>query len=114
MSVDVFCKHYGLGRTRAYEEIAAGRLKARKLGRRTLIAADDAEDWLGHLPMFQEAVDASPLGTRVPAEVRWSEPAQSLPPTSQPRQIDLISTADTARRSAARAQPVASEEEISG
>jgi excisionase family DNA binding protein len=50
MSIDVFCDRYGLGRTLAYEEIKAGRLRARKVGRRTLIAEDDAEDWLKSLP----------------------------------------------------------------
>jgi hypothetical protein len=57
MSLRVFCERYGLGRTRAYEEIAAGRLTARKAGRRTIITADDAEDWLSRLPALQEALD---------------------------------------------------------
>jgi hypothetical protein len=46
MSIDGFCKGYGIGRTKAYEEIAAGRLKARKAGTRTIISEDDAEEWL--------------------------------------------------------------------
>jgi hypothetical protein len=33
MSIGGFCKGYGIGRTKAYEEINAGRLKARKAGR---------------------------------------------------------------------------------
>jgi hypothetical protein len=45
-----FCRRYGLGRTRAYEEIASGRLRVRKCGRKTLIALDDAEQWLANLP----------------------------------------------------------------
>jgi Helix-turn-helix domain len=57
MSIDGFCKGYGIGRTKAYEEINAGRLKARKAGRRTIITADDAEDWLSRLPALQEALD---------------------------------------------------------
>ena len=44
MSIRVFCETYGIGRTKVYEEINAGRLKARKAGRRTIIADDDAED----------------------------------------------------------------------
>jgi hypothetical protein len=59
MSIDGFCKGYGIGRTKAYEEINAGRLKARKAGRRTIITADDAEDWLSRLPALQEALDES-------------------------------------------------------
>jgi hypothetical protein len=49
MSIDGFCKGYGIGRTKVYEEINAGRLKARKAGRRTIITVDDAEDWLSRL-----------------------------------------------------------------
>jgi hypothetical protein len=33
MSVQDFCERYDIGRTKAYEEINAGRLKARKAGR---------------------------------------------------------------------------------
>jgi hypothetical protein len=50
MSVPVFCKRYGPGRTTAYTEIKVGRLRARKCGKRTIITEDDAEDWLRRLP----------------------------------------------------------------
>ncbi len=46
-------QRYGIGRTKAYEEINAGRLKAKRAGGRTLIAAADAEKWLKSLPSFQ-------------------------------------------------------------
>ena len=39
-----------IGRTKAYQEIAAGRLRAVKVGRRTLITHDAAEAWLAALP----------------------------------------------------------------
>jgi hypothetical protein len=39
-----------LGRTKAWEEIAAGRLKARKIGRRTVVLAKDLRDYLASLP----------------------------------------------------------------
>ena len=45
-----FCLRYSVGRTHAYEEIAAGRLRAVKVGRRTLITHDAAEAWLAALP----------------------------------------------------------------
>ncbi|MVS99241.1 helix-turn-helix domain-containing protein [Devosia marina] len=45
-----FCRTHGIGRTKAYEEINAGRLKARKSGARTIILAEDAEAWLKSLP----------------------------------------------------------------
>jgi hypothetical protein len=56
MSLRDFCKEYGVGRTTTYGEIKAGRLKARKAGRRTIITDDDAEDWLSRLPVLQEAL----------------------------------------------------------
>ena len=40
----------GAGRSKIYQEIAAGRLKVRKLGKRTLILHDDAKAWLRSLP----------------------------------------------------------------
>jgi hypothetical protein len=61
MSIDEFCKGYGIGRTKAYEEINAGLLKARKAGTRTLIGVDAAEEWWHSLPELQEALDESPL-----------------------------------------------------
>ena len=57
MSVRDFGRNYGIGRTRTYEEINAGRLKALKSGRRTLIPVDAAEDWLNALPAINEVVD---------------------------------------------------------
>jgi excisionase family DNA binding protein len=50
MTIDEFCKRYGPGRTTAYQEIKSGRLRGRKIGKRTIITEDDAEDWLRHLP----------------------------------------------------------------
>ncbi|RDJ20168.1 DNA-binding protein [Bosea caraganae] len=40
----------GIGLTALYAEIGAGRIKARKYGRRTLIAAHDLKTWLDALP----------------------------------------------------------------
>ena len=41
-----------LGRTRLYEEIAAGRLRAHKLGRRTIIFPEDLDDFVKSLPLL--------------------------------------------------------------
>ena len=49
-TIDEFCKAHGIGRTLCYAEIAAGRLKIRKAGRRTLIMATDAAAWREALP----------------------------------------------------------------
>ena len=52
MKVPVFCQRYNIGPTATYAEIKAGRLKARKRGRSTIISEDDAEDWLRNLPLM--------------------------------------------------------------
>ena len=44
LSVDEFCHRYGIGRTKAYAEMAAGRLAYCPHGNR-LIHIDDAEAW---------------------------------------------------------------------
>ena len=56
MSIRAFCETYDVGRTKAYEEINAGRLRALKAGRRTIVTADDAEAWLSGLPELKETL----------------------------------------------------------
>jgi excisionase family DNA binding protein len=50
LSVLEFSKSYGIGRTRTYQELRCGRLRAYKAGKRTLIATEDADAWLRSLP----------------------------------------------------------------
>jgi excisionase family DNA binding protein len=45
------CRSYSIGKTQLYAEIKAGRIKTRKLGRRTLIAAADVQAWFNSLPV---------------------------------------------------------------
>ncbi len=40
-----FCKEFGIGRTQAYLEIAAKRLKVFKVGKLTMVAGEDALAW---------------------------------------------------------------------
>lgn len=49
LSIDDFCDRYAIGRTKVYDEIKLGRLRAVKTGSRTLIKVDDAEEWLADL-----------------------------------------------------------------
>jgi excisionase family DNA binding protein len=49
MSIKKFCVDYDLGRTKAYQEIAEGRLKSVTVGAKRLIRHDDAEEWLANL-----------------------------------------------------------------
>ncbi len=43
-----FQRAYGIGNSLFYKEIKAGRLRARKIGRRTVISLADAEAWLSN------------------------------------------------------------------
>jgi len=48
-----FCKLAGMGKTAAYEEVAAGRLKVRKRGRSTIVLADEGREYLQSLPRIE-------------------------------------------------------------
>ena len=50
----------GVGRSTLYQALAAGKLRARKLGRRTLILEHELRAWLEELPPYQ--ADASTAG----------------------------------------------------
>lgn len=55
MTVAQFCASVPVGKTKAYAEIKAGRLKARKIGSKTVILARDAKAWLDSLPAMHDA-----------------------------------------------------------
>jgi hypothetical protein len=46
--LDDLCAEFGIGRSTAYGEIRAGRLRAFKVGNRTLVAGEDALAWREH------------------------------------------------------------------
>ena len=49
-SVPEVVRTTSIGRTRLYQEISEGRLKAHKLGKRTVVFASDLDTWLATLP----------------------------------------------------------------
>lgn len=51
-SVRQISEIYSIGRTKIYEELKSGRLRARKIGKHTVILEEDAEDWLRRLPVI--------------------------------------------------------------
>lgn len=51
MTVAEFLTRYSIGRTTLYREVAAQRLRLRKLGTATRIARSDAEAWAESLPI---------------------------------------------------------------
>ena len=71
-----FCLRYGIGRTHAYQEIAAGRLRAVKVGRRTLITHDAAEAWLAGLPEMSGTNRADRASTNNPRNPGRADPSE--------------------------------------
>jgi len=58
LSVKEFCEQYGVGMTQFYAEVKEGRLPVRKMGRKSLVIRDDAENWLQSLPALTPQVAA--------------------------------------------------------
>jgi hypothetical protein len=52
-SLNEFARQNDIGVTTVCGEIKAGRLVARKIGRRTIITPEDASDWRNRLPKVQ-------------------------------------------------------------
>lgn len=65
--IDDFCKAFGVRRSKAYAEIRAGRLKAFKVGPRTMVAGEDALAWRGRYRTVEEPETARGSDTRQPA-----------------------------------------------
>jgi hypothetical protein len=63
LSVRHFARVNGISCGSVYKEIREGRLKARKIGRRTIITTPDADNWRDALPLM-----ATP--NKPPEEVR--------------------------------------------
>ena len=50
LSIEQFCHWASIGRSHAYNEAKAGRLRLTKVGKKTLVTVDDAKAWLAKLP----------------------------------------------------------------
>lgn len=55
LTIEEFARSTGLGRTTIYQEIKNGRLVPVKVGKRTLVPADEARRWLGRLAATSDA-----------------------------------------------------------
>lgn len=53
LSVKQFCAAYGICRQTFYDEINRGRLKAVKLGAKTMVLKADADSWAASLPAIK-------------------------------------------------------------
>jgi excisionase family DNA binding protein len=54
-AVREFCARYGICRDTFYEEVRRGRLRALKLGKKTIVLKTDAEGWAKSLPALELA-----------------------------------------------------------
>jgi excisionase family DNA binding protein len=50
LTINEFCDRYGICRETAYQQIRIGKLRAVKLGRRTVLLAPDVDAWAASLP----------------------------------------------------------------
>jgi hypothetical protein len=64
-SLSEFARQNDIGLTTVRGEIKAGRLVARKVGRRTIIMAEDANDWRNRLPQVQPRIRKSADGAEI-------------------------------------------------
>lgn len=55
MKLGDVCATYSIGRTTLYREVAAGRIRLRKMGTATRIAREDMETWMAALPVISGA-----------------------------------------------------------
>jgi excisionase family DNA binding protein len=53
LSILEACAVAGIGRTKIYEAISEGRLKARKFGKRTIVLRADLQTFLSGLPVVE-------------------------------------------------------------
>ena len=67
-----FCEQVGIGITTGYGEVRNGRLKVRKVGRRTIVAAQDGAAWLAALPT---ATDPEPAPAKRGREGKATRPS---------------------------------------
>lgn len=50
LTVDQFCSWACIGRSKFYQEVAEGKVRLRKIGRKSVITVLDAKAWLERLP----------------------------------------------------------------
>ncbi len=56
-----FCKALSMGKTKGYEEVRRGALVVRKLGKRTVVTAEDGRAYIESLPKLELPAKGEPL-----------------------------------------------------
>jgi excisionase family DNA binding protein len=57
-AVGEFCARYGICRQTFYDEVRRGRLRALKLGKKTIILKMDADAWVATMPALELSATA--------------------------------------------------------
>jgi len=50
MSINEFLEWSSISRSKFYQEVKEGKLRIRKIGRKSIVTTTDAETWLSNLP----------------------------------------------------------------
>lgn len=61
-TVEEFLAWAAIARSKFYQEVNAGRIRMRKIGRKSVITFPDAMEWLSSLPEFGEVNKSSNTG----------------------------------------------------
>lgn len=62
LSINEFCEFANIGRTYTYQLINAGKIKAVKLGNKTLIPKIEMDNWLETLPAYTSKTNQKTSG----------------------------------------------------
>jgi hypothetical protein len=81
-----FARRAGIGVTTCYHEIRSGRLRVRKVGRASIVAASDAEAWLAGLPQGVAAERSSAQHGRTRARRPATTITSGSPSGTQPQE----------------------------
>jgi excisionase family DNA binding protein len=57
-AVSEFCERYGICRETFYQEVRRGRLRALKLGAKTIVLKTDADAWVATMPPLELGASA--------------------------------------------------------
>jgi hypothetical protein len=66
-TLNEFARRNRIGLSTTYAEIRAGRLTARKIGRRTIVTTEDERAWRERLPKVQRARNDADLAVKASA-----------------------------------------------
>jgi hypothetical protein len=86
LTVAQFVASSGVGRSKTYELINSGKLRAKKFGRRTIILSDSAQALIDGLPDYLETgkLDVAKKARKAPRSARVGNRMRPKPETERP------------------------------